>query len=103
MFISSSESQLCPRLHQSKHNQQVKVGDYSRLLCFHETSPAVLHSALWLPEQKGQRPVEVGPEESHRNDQWGWSSFVQTGLGSWGCSGWRTGGTRESSLWTFST
>ncbi|TRZ26123.1 hypothetical protein HGM15179_000973 [Zosterops borbonicus] len=39
------------------------------LLCFHDTSPGVLHPVLGSPAWEGHGPAGVSPEEDHNNDQ----------------------------------
>lgn len=46
MCTYSPESQPNPRLHQRKHNKEVKGGDSAFLLCSGATLPGMLYSAL---------------------------------------------------------
>ena len=69
MCAHSPESQLSPGLHQKKCGQQVKRVDSAPLLCAGETPPGVLCPALEPSKQERHRPVGVGPEEGHKNDQ----------------------------------
>ena len=64
MCTRSPETQLYHGLHPMKCDQQVKGGDYHPRLCSCETPPGLLH-----PAQERHRPVRVGPEESHEDDQ----------------------------------
>ncbi|GAB0210400.1 hypothetical protein GRJ2_003505800 [Grus japonensis] len=55
--LACPESQLCPGLHQKRHDQQVEGGDPAPLLRSGETPPGVLHPALWGPQYK--RHIEL--------------------------------------------
>jgi len=44
-------------------------GDSAPLLCSRETPPGVLCSALESSAQERHRPVGVGPEEGHKDNQ----------------------------------
>jgi len=69
MSAHSPEGQPHPGLHEEKRGQQVKGGDCALLLCSAVTQPGVLCPALEPPVQETPRPVGVGPEEGHRNDE----------------------------------
>jgi len=69
MCTRSPKGLLYPGLHQEQHGQQVKGGDSAPLLRTGETPHGVLHPALEPSAQEGHRPVGVGPEEGHEDDQ----------------------------------
>ena len=69
MCARSPEVQLYPWLHQEKCGQQVKGGDSAPLLCYGETPPGVLRSALETSARERHGPVGAGPKTSHKNDQ----------------------------------
>ena len=74
MCAGSPEGQPCPGLHQEKHDQQVRRGHSTPLLCSGETSPGVLRSALEPSAQEGHGTVGAGPKEGYKNDPRGWST-----------------------------
>lgn len=66
----STESQLCPGLHQKKCGQQVEGGVSAPVLHSHEIPPRVLHPALVSATQERCESVVGGPEEGHVDAQW---------------------------------
>ncbi|PKU40336.1 hypothetical protein llap_9362 [Limosa lapponica baueri] len=69
MCAHSPESQLYPGLHLKKCGQQIKGSDSAPLLRSDETPPGVLCPALESLTQERHGPVQVDPEEGHKNDQ----------------------------------
>lgn len=66
----STESQLCPGLHQKKCRQQVEGGVSAPVLHSHKIPPRVLHPALVSATQERCESVVGGPEEGHVDAQW---------------------------------
>jgi len=66
MCACSPKSQLYSGLHKKKHGQEVEGGDYSPLLCSHETPhlDGVLRPALEPSAQDRPGAVGTGPEEA---------------------------------------
>lgn len=71
-------------------------GDAAPVLRSHETPPGVLHPAPVPPAWEGCWPV--GARKARKWSDGCSTSRMRTGWGSWGCSGWKRGGSRETLL-----
>lgn len=77
MNVCSPKSQPRPRLHQKRHDQEVKGGDSPPLLYSCETSPGALCPALVSPTQERCVPVEASPGEGQEIDKRAGASLLQ--------------------------